>query len=280
MFIARIKNHCKRKIKNKWYNMKYDWFPWYPTKFRGATMHLSAEQDGIYRRLIDHYMETEKPLPDNDTALARIAGVSEDSFKLSSTVLKAFFKSKNGRLFHETCDKNLEDMNARYLKMHERAKKGGKARGKQLSENKVVLASSLAASSQQAKLNPATLPYHTLPNKEVVVVIGDLKTWLCGVTGWDQLPIPKNDGGRIEQWLANGWDVDKDIKPTIADMMESRKMQNLGPPGSAKYFEQAIADNHKRRLSPLPEGKLDVRKSNKPKSAVDQAREYMERGGI
>ena len=43
-----------------------DWFPWYPERYKNKTLHLTVEQGGIYRRLIDHYMETRQPLPDND----------------------------------------------------------------------------------------------------------------------------------------------------------------------------------------------------------------------
>ena len=32
-----------------------NWYPWYPADFRIDTAHLTAEQDGIYRRLIDYY---------------------------------------------------------------------------------------------------------------------------------------------------------------------------------------------------------------------------------
>ncbi len=58
-----------------------DWYPWHYRRYKEKTLHLTAEQDGIYRRLTDCYMETRKPLPDNDLALARIAGVDIDCFK-------------------------------------------------------------------------------------------------------------------------------------------------------------------------------------------------------
>lgn len=71
------------------------------------------------------------------------------------------------------------------------------------------------------------------------------------ITGWDSDPNWSGDYGRIEQWLANGWDAEKDILPTVRKLMGKRS----GPPGNLKYFEQAIADAHASRLKPLPEGK-------------------------
>jgi uncharacterized protein YdaU (DUF1376 family) len=86
-----------------------DWFPWYPALYRADTMHLTAEQDGIYRRLIDHYMETRSPLPDNDYALARICGVSVECFEHASSIVRAFFQhKKDGFLYHKRCEMELE----------------------------------------------------------------------------------------------------------------------------------------------------------------------------
>lgn len=145
--------------------MKYEWYPFNPSRYRADTMHLTAEQDGIYRRLIDHYMETELPLPDNDLALARIAGVDESCFKQHSSTIKAFFKQENGKLRHKKCDLNLEEMNLRYKKLKDRAQKGGIAKAQKAIETKEVSASSmLQADTKQCLTLP---PYPTLPNLTV-----------------------------------------------------------------------------------------------------------------
>ena len=74
------------------------WYSWYPGKFKSATRHLTAEQDGIYRRLLDEYMETREPLPDNDIALARIEGVNEIKWLDASRIVRAFFTHESGML--------------------------------------------------------------------------------------------------------------------------------------------------------------------------------------
>lgn len=87
-----------------------DWFPWYFTIYEKDTMHLNPYQDGCYRRLIDHYMRTRSPLPDNDAALARIIGDSLENWsKNASRIVRAFFTHKNGMLFHRFCDKILDE---------------------------------------------------------------------------------------------------------------------------------------------------------------------------
>lgn len=106
-----------------------EWYPWYPKLYRADTMHLSAEQDGIYRRLIDHYMETRQPLPNNDSALSRIAGINLDGNSHSLAIAKAFFAiGKDGRLYHKRCDVELAHQNGKIRSHSERGKKGAKKR--------------------------------------------------------------------------------------------------------------------------------------------------------
>lgn len=106
--------------------LKDYWYPWTPSRFRADTMHLSALQDGIYRRLIDHYMETKDGLPDNDIALARIAGVSVEIFGENSEIIRGFFKAKkDGRLAHKKCDSVLAEQGYLSKKNAENGKKGG-----------------------------------------------------------------------------------------------------------------------------------------------------------
>ena len=103
------------------------WFPWYPSRFKSETMHLKAVEDGIYRRLIDHYMETGKPLPNSPGALARIAGVSLNEFRRASAAVLAFFDvGDDGALHQGRCDKVLQGQADRRESLSERGHKGGR----------------------------------------------------------------------------------------------------------------------------------------------------------
>jgi len=104
------------------------WFPWYPALYKADTRHLTAEQDGIYRRLIDEYMETREPLPDNDIALARIAGVSEIKWLDAARILRAYFTHADGMLFHKKCDQELDIQDKRSKKRTLSAEKAAKIR--------------------------------------------------------------------------------------------------------------------------------------------------------
>lgn len=108
-----------------------EWYPWFPALYKADTMHLSAEQDGIYRRLIDHYMETRHPLPNAGCALARIAGVTEDIWNTSSDIILAFFTlARDGFLHHKRCDIELNRQDGKTSSHSERGKKGAEKRWK------------------------------------------------------------------------------------------------------------------------------------------------------
>lgn len=110
--------------------MSEEWYPWYPALFAADTMHLSAAQDGIYRRLIDWYMTQRRSLPADDEALAGIARVSLDEWKLHSAAVRKFFRRDKKRLTHKRCDLELEKQDLRGRKRGEVARKGAAERWK------------------------------------------------------------------------------------------------------------------------------------------------------
>ena len=105
-----------------------DWYPWYPLDFRHKTYHLSLAQDGAYRRLIDEYMLTRRPLPDNDMALARILGIGLDEWLTIAGIVRQFFRPSNDLLFHKRCDQELRAQNMRSERFSERGKKAAFAK--------------------------------------------------------------------------------------------------------------------------------------------------------
>lgn len=106
-----------------------DWYPWYFTIYKMDTLHLTPYQDGCYRRMIDYYMETRSPIPDNDFAIARICGDSHPNWEaMGGAIAKAFFKSKNGLLYSKRCEQILENQDKTIKKLSESGKKGAEKR--------------------------------------------------------------------------------------------------------------------------------------------------------
>lgn len=134
------------------------WFPWYPSAFQRDTMHLSALQDGIYRRLLDHYMLTKTALPHNHAALARISGVSLEIFsENASEIIILFNEIKDekaiARLQQSRCEAVLRQQADRSAIYRANGKTGAaKKAQKKANENKDDLAiAKQTASTRQDK---------------------------------------------------------------------------------------------------------------------------------
>lgn len=105
-----------------------DWYRWFPALYRSDTLHLTLEQDGLYRRLIDWYMVNRRPLPDNDQALANIAGVPLQTWTDNADALRPFFKKRGGNLHLKRCDAELDRQDSKIKNLSEIGRKGAEAR--------------------------------------------------------------------------------------------------------------------------------------------------------
>lgn len=108
--------------------MTLDWYPFFVVDYRRDTYHLTLEEDGAYRRLIDEYMVTRAPLPNDDAALARIVGIPKTEWDRLAIVVRRFFRLRNDKLFHKRCERELRAQNARHNRNSKRASKGGTAK--------------------------------------------------------------------------------------------------------------------------------------------------------
>lgn len=119
--------------------MSLDWYPWHIQKYRRATTHLGLAEDGAYRRLIDEYMMTHAPLPDNDAALARIVGVSKEEWLSIASTIRPFFEASHGKLINRTCEEQLHTQRILGEQRSAHAKTAVDARWKKHRENKEVI---------------------------------------------------------------------------------------------------------------------------------------------
>lgn len=98
--------------------------------YQTKTGHLSLAQDGAYRRLMDHYYSTEKPLPANSDSLYRICGALEKKEREAvDFVSKAFFTENAGQLHHQRIDEEVSIAQEKIANLKENAKAGGKQSG-------------------------------------------------------------------------------------------------------------------------------------------------------
>lgn len=139
-----------------------DWYPFYPDLYASDTMHLDPYQDGCYRRLIDHYMRSRYPLPDNDAALARIVGDSVANWvAMASAIVRPFFTPKDGLLHLKRCDDILDDQDSRSRRLSEHGKRGAEKRWKSKNNSHPIatpMGSAIAQDKTRQDKEPLIVP--------------------------------------------------------------------------------------------------------------------------
>lgn len=111
----------RRRVKDFWYS-------WHPADYAVKTAHLTAVQDGIYRRLLDHYYLQHGKVLANATILLRVCRAF-DAAEVAAVhdMLAEFFTIRDGYYHHDRADHELEK---RALLREKRALAGSKG-GKQ-----------------------------------------------------------------------------------------------------------------------------------------------------
>lgn len=108
-----------------------DWYERRPSEYKEDTWHLSLAEHGAYNLLLDHYYANEKPLPNQDRALASICNCSSDEWATVKENVLKFFKVKENRLHKRKCDTIL---NAAFKR-----RKDGALRAKQYRKSNALL---------------------------------------------------------------------------------------------------------------------------------------------
>jgi len=89
----------------------YPWYPWYANDYAAATAHLSDPADLYYRRLLDHYYKTRRPLPDDDGAWANICRAHSEAMKqLVPLVVEEFFVLESDGWHNRRADREIAKM--------------------------------------------------------------------------------------------------------------------------------------------------------------------------
>jgi uncharacterized protein YdaU (DUF1376 family) len=106
--------------------------PLYGGDYLRDTMHLSCTEHGVYLRLLIHYWHTQRPLPNDMTKLAAIAGCrNEADTNALQTIYQQYFKSRRGHgnlLHNKRMDKEIKKASEFKEKMRQAGLKSAAAR--------------------------------------------------------------------------------------------------------------------------------------------------------
>jgi uncharacterized protein YdaU (DUF1376 family) len=101
-----------------------NYYPFHIGDYVSATRHLSWEEDAAYRRLLDTYYTSEKPLPKDIRAVCRLVLATTDSQREAvSIVLSEFFVETDDGWINSRADEEIEVMKEKQQKQRDKANK-------------------------------------------------------------------------------------------------------------------------------------------------------------
>ena len=103
------------------------WMPLYPADYLADTRRLTTEQHGAYLLLLlDSWVSG--ALPDDDSVLARVAGMDAESWAATRRALAGYFQIADGMWVHARLERERIDAHAHAHASSERGKKAATAR--------------------------------------------------------------------------------------------------------------------------------------------------------
>lgn len=101
-----------------------NYYPFHIGDYASATRHLSWDEDAAYRRLLDLYYTTEKPIPLDERAVFRLLiAITDSQREAVKTVLGEFFAKTEKGWINARADAEIEVMKAKQEAQREKAKK-------------------------------------------------------------------------------------------------------------------------------------------------------------
>jgi len=130
-----------------------NYYPHHIGDFLRDKVHLTAQEDGLYRRMLDVYYASEKPLPlDLDWLCRLVRANTEEEKKSTDVVLRQFFVRRDDGWHNKRADEEICKGRKRIKAAKSNGKKGGRKKTQWVSKNNPVgLQPSLAPKSQKPK---------------------------------------------------------------------------------------------------------------------------------
>jgi len=125
------------------------WFPFYIGDYRAETQALTHEERGIYLDLICAYCHRQIPLPDDDTQLARLAGLSLRKWRKARVTIEPIFTIEHGAWTLPRLDAQI----SRSLEIREKRRKAGRRGGLKSGESRQANAQANASIKSKQMLN-------------------------------------------------------------------------------------------------------------------------------
>lgn len=241
---------------------KLPFMPLYVNDYLSDTTYLTCKEHGAYLLLLFGMWKNSGSLPCDDVALSRIARLTLKEWKQIRSNVIPFFIESGAVLTHKRVTGEILKIEKLKLTRSEVGRRGGNAKSLKSQDPPVAIATSLPEQTPSKKVPSQSSEF--MGNKPLAAeptvqppAQGDGRAALCVKLGQritDLMGVtndPKwlGNWSSVSVWIAQGYDPDLDIWPTVSAMVERMKRANRKMPGSLKYFESAIAENYKNRTA-------------------------------
>lgn len=127
-------------------------YPFHVGDYIRATAHLDIVEDCVYRRLIDLYMETERPIPNETQQVIRRLRLGSSGLILES-ILHEFFTLEADNCWHSSrCDSEIQA----YKRLANTSRINGKLGGRPKKTQQVILDNPEITQKEPSGLQPRT----------------------------------------------------------------------------------------------------------------------------
>lgn len=178
-----------------------------------STGHLSAEEEGIYLRLIRHYYDTEKPIPLETESVFRRLRLSDLSEKALS-ILQEFFVETEKGFSHTYCNKIITEYHKKAKTNKVNGKNGGrpsKTKASSVTQNKPSGLS--VGTDEKPSRNPNQEPL-TINHKPIT---SNQLDYSC----WPQLPSQQT----LDDWMAMRKRLKANVSQTVINRFSSEMVK-------------------------------------------------------
>lgn len=254
------------------------WYKRYPADFIAGTTQLTLEEKGAYSIVLDLIYQTGGPIEDDSRWIARVAGCSTKRWNIIRSRLIDLGKlhALDGKLSNQRAEKQMKTEDKEHEAFTENGREGGfkaSENGRKIPDKSPENSGKIPGKSAETRPPPNksnSIDKRELPETEQqaqklrsseaqnaeakgsavevgtarAVVIGQKVTDLMGVTND---PRWLGNWSQVQGWLADGFDGDLDILPTVAATVEKLRRMGRSMPKTLNYFTPIIRENHRIR---------------------------------